>query len=92
MGIRMALGASVGRLHWEVLRHASRLVGAGLAIGTVTSLLFARALATFLAGLSPMDPIAFAGAALLLMIVGFAASYFPARGVARVDPMLALRR
>jgi predicted permease len=92
MGIRMALGASTARLHWEVLRHALRLVGTGVAIGTAASLLLAPALATFLAGVSPVDPIAFAGAALLLMLVALAASYLPARGVARVDPMLALRR
>ena len=92
MGIRMALGASARRLRWEMLRHASRLVGAGVAIGIVVSLVLTPALTTFLAGLSPLDPIAFAGAAVLLMLVGFAASYFPARAIARVDPMLALRR
>jgi predicted permease len=91
LGIRMALGATVRQLHLEVLRHAARLVGGGIAIGVAASLLVTPVLATFLAGLSPADPIAFVTAAAVLMIVACGASYLPARRVARVDPLLALR-
>jgi predicted permease len=91
LGIRMALGASTAQLHRELLRHAARLVGGGVALGAVASFLVTPALATFLAGLSPADPIAFAGAALVLALVAFVASYLPARRVARVDPLSALR-
>ena len=91
LGIRMALGATPRQLHLEVLRHAARLVGGGIAIGIAASLLVTPALATFLAGLSPADPIAFVAAAAVLMLVAFGASYVPARRVARVDPLLALR-
>jgi putative ABC transport system permease protein len=91
LGIRMALGATARQLHYEVLRHAARLVGGGIAIGAVASLLVTPALATFLAGLSPADPIAFVAAAIVLMLVAFVASYVPARRVARVDPLVALR-
>jgi ABC-type antimicrobial peptide transport system permease subunit len=73
------------------MRHAARLVGGGLLIGAAASLLVTPALATFLAGLSPADPLAFAAAAAVLMLIAFAASYWPARRVARVDPLLALR-
>jgi ABC-type antimicrobial peptide transport system permease subunit len=92
MGIRMALGATTGRLHAEVLQHAGRLVAMGVAIGIAASLALAPALATFLAGLSPLDPIAFAAAAVFLAVVAFCASYLPARRVTRVDPMSALRQ
>ena len=91
LGIRMALGATPRQLHREVLRHAARLVGGGMAIGAAASVLITPALATFLAGLSPADPIAFVAAAAVLMLVAFVASYLPARRVARVDPLLALR-
>ncbi len=91
LGIRMALGATARQLHIELLRHAARLVGGGIAIGASASLLVTPALATFLAGLSPADPIAFVAPAAVLMLVAFAASYWPARRVARVDPVRALR-
>ena len=91
LGIRMALGATTGQLHREVLRHAGLLVGGGIALGVAASLLVTPALATFLAGVSPADPIAFVAAAAVLMLVAFGASYLPARRVARVDPLVALR-
>jgi ABC-type antimicrobial peptide transport system permease subunit len=92
LGIRMTLGATPRRLHREVLGHAARLVGAGMAVGAVLSLLVAPALSTFLAGLSPADPLAFLTAAVVLALVAGVASAVPARRVARVDPLVALRR
>nr|MDP9323034.1 ABC transporter permease [Acidobacteriota bacterium] len=74
LGIRMALGATPRQLHREVLRHAAGLVGGGIAIGVAASLLVTPALATFLAGLSPADPIAFVAAAAVLMIVACGAT------------------
>lgn len=91
LGIRMALGATPGRLHREVLGQAAWLVGGGIALGVPAAMLIAVALKTFLAGLSPLDPMAFAAAAAVMVLVAFAASYLPARRVARVDPLLTLR-
>ena len=91
LGIRIALGATPGRLHREVIGHAARLVGGGIVLGLPAAMLIAFALKTFLAGLSPFDPIAFASAAALMTVVSLAASYLPARRVARVDPLVTLR-
>jgi putative ABC transport system permease protein len=91
LGIRMALGATHRQLHLVVLRHAAYLVVGGAAIGVIAALFVTPALATFLAGLSPADPIAFAAAAAVLILVAFVASYIPARRVSRVDPIIALR-
>jgi predicted permease len=91
LGIRMALGASSGQLLRDVLRRSARLVGGGVAIGIGLSLLVTPALTTFLAGLSPVDPLAYAAAGMLLLLVALGASYVPARRVSRVDPLLVLR-
>lgn len=92
IGIRMALGASRVRIRQEMLRRVLSVVARGVAFGALASLAVMPAFSTFLAGVSPFDPIAFAGAALLLMVVGLAAGYVPARKGARLDPMRALRQ
>ena len=48
-------------------------------------------MATLLVGVSPLDPLAFAGGALMLLIVGLVATYVPARRATRVEPMTMLR-
>jgi ABC-type antimicrobial peptide transport system permease subunit len=69
-----------------------RLVPIGLAIGGVIGLAIAQSMESLLAGLSPTDPLAFAAAAIVLVVVGISASYIPARRATRVDPMHALRQ
>ena len=53
IGIRMALGASSHRVLWSVLGQGLRLVGLGVAVGTVLSLLMTRVIADLVAGVSP---------------------------------------
>lgn len=50
-----------------------------------------RMIAILLYNVRPTDTITFIGAALLLCAAAFLASYLPARGAARVDPIVALR-
>jgi predicted permease len=92
VGIRMALGASRPRIRQEMLLRAVKVVSRGVALGALASLGLTPLFRTFLAGVSPFDPIAFAGAAILLTTVGILASYFPARRSSRLDPMRALRQ
>ena len=92
IGVRMALGASPGRLLWTVLREGLVLVGVGAVIGLVLAAAGTRVLRGFLpAGLSPTDPVSFAVITALLFAVGVAACLAPARRAMRVDPMEALR-
>jgi predicted permease len=90
--IRMAVGASPNRISWEMLRRVLIVVIPSVIIGAVVSLLMTPALGTFLAGVSPFDPLAFGGTATLLLLTGLIAGYVPARRTARVDPMQALRQ
>jgi putative ABC transport system permease protein len=92
IGIRLALGASPSQLYWAVMKHSARLVAVGVGIGTVAALAFTPALSTFLAGVSTIDPIAYLGAAAVLIATALVASFVPARRVTRVDPMTALKQ
>jgi ABC-type antimicrobial peptide transport system permease subunit len=87
----MALGATAAIVRRDVLRRGIALTLAGLLIGDALSLGLARVLAALLAGLSPADPVAFGASAIILLSVGVAASYLPARRAVRVDPAIALR-
>jgi predicted permease len=91
VGIRRVLGASTRRLLWSVLGQACVLVASGIAVGAALALLLTPAMATFLAGLSPLDPIAYVTTALLLLGAGIAASLPPALRATRVDPARTLR-
>ena len=63
----------------------------GLAIGLLLAFVVTRFLAGLLFGVSTLDPVAFAGVAILLAGVAAAASYIPARRAAAVDAMESLR-
>lgn len=91
LGVRMALGATNSMVRRDVLWRGLRLTLYGLAIGLFFSLAGARLLRSALAGLSPADPITFVASAALLIAMGLAASYWPARRATRVNPMAALR-
>jgi predicted permease len=91
IGTRMALGAGSGQILRGVLAQGLRLVAVGVAIGALGSWVLGRALVAALAGLSPADPVAFGGATAVLLIVALAASYFPARRAAGLNPVEALR-
>jgi putative ABC transport system permease protein len=90
-GIRMALGASAGRVRMAVLRRAALVAGSGALVGLVVALATSRLLTALLFGVSPTDPIALGAACLVLLAVAAAAAYLPARRATSIDPVQALR-
>jgi hypothetical protein len=91
LGIRMALGARPRQVVSMVAGSVARSVGAGTAAGLVLTGLLARSMTTFLFGVEPIDPITFAGAAVLLAVSAAAAAVVPALRAVRVDPVTAFR-
>ena len=91
IGIRMALGAQRGEVLRMVLRHGVLLSLVGIAVGILGSFAVIRLIKSLIFGVSPTEPITFAGVAVLLAAVAFVACYIPARRATRVDPMVALR-
>ena len=79
IGIRMALGAIPRQILAMVLREASSLSAAAIALGAGASLLVTRFVKSMLFGVAPSDPATVCGAAVLLLIVALGASWIPAR-------------
>jgi ABC-type antimicrobial peptide transport system permease subunit len=92
IGVRVALGAERRDVAWLILRQGLWLTAIGLAVGLLLALGAGRLLAKQLVGISPTDPVSFAGTAILLLVVAAAASALPAHRAASLDPLAALRR
>jgi predicted permease len=91
IGVRIALGATRGRVIGLVLREAIVLLAGGLAIGLGLAAWAGQAAASLIYGMKPRDPITLGSAVALLSIVALVASYGPAWRASRLQPMDALR-
>jgi putative ABC transport system permease protein len=92
IGIRVALGASRPNILRVVVGGAVRLTLIGVAVGSALAAAGTQLLVSFLYGLSPLDPVAFAGVAALLIVVTLGAGYAAARRGLGLDPIAALRQ
>jgi hypothetical protein len=91
IGIRMALGATRGRIVAATLGNSCLMLGIGLVAGTALALLAGRGASTLLFGLKPWDPLTLVGAAALLALVTVVASVVPSLRAANVNPIDSLR-
>jgi len=91
VGLRMALGAASSNVLKMVLRDGLRLLVLGILVGMLCSLALARIITSQLWGVSPYDPLTIGAVGGLLLLIGLAACWMPARRATRVDPMAALR-
>jgi predicted permease len=92
IGIRMALGASQRDMLRLVIFHGMKLAGIGVVIGLGAAYGLTRLLGHLLFGVKSSDPATFAAVAGVLTAVAAAATYFPARHAAAVNPTQALRQ
>ena len=91
IGIRLALGAQQGALQLLFVRHGLLWGGLGAAVGLVAAAGLSRLMGSILFAVSPVDPLTYGAVAAGLLGATAVASYVPARRVARVDPVEALR-
>ncbi len=90
-GIRSALGADQKTVALLVIRQAAVLALLGISSGLLLGLGMGRLMASFLYGLEPFDPIAFASISLFMAALALLASAVPALRATRADPILALQ-
>jgi predicted permease len=91
IGVRMALGATPSEILRMILRDGVFTTAIGVTLGIAGSLFVTRAMESLLFGVSPTDPVTFAGITSVLVLVTLAACWIPARRATRVDPLVALR-
>jgi len=91
IGVRMALGASTGRVQKDVLFGTLRVTLVGIALGTAASLISARLIASLLFATSPWDGATYGAMAVALVAVALISGYLPARRASRINPVIALR-
>jgi putative ABC transport system permease protein len=91
IGIRLALGASVGQVKSMVVVQGMRLAVVGVVVGMASALALTRYLASVLYGVEAQDPLVFAVAPAILTLVALLAAWIPARRASGVDPIEALR-
>ena len=91
IGVRMALGASRGRVVRGVVGEAVVLALIGVALGSAGALATVRFARGMLYGIAPTDPVTFGSVAVLLMAVAIAAALVPATRASGIQPVEALR-
>jgi len=92
IGVRMALGASAGKVMWLVLRQSLGMILLGVGAGTAAALAAGRVLQRLVEGMQPTGPSTIAMMIAILMAAALFASFLPARRASRVDPVRALRQ
>jgi predicted permease len=92
IGVRMALGATRGRILVWILSYAMSWAAVGIVLGTAAGYAAARQIHSLLYGVTPADPWTFSTVALLLAAVAAFAAYIPARRAATLDPAITLRQ
>ena len=91
IGIRLAVGATRGDVFRLIAGSGARLIAIGTIVGLLLSVGVGMGLQSLLIGISPTDPVTYAGVIAVLLVVASAACLLPARRAAAVDPVTTLR-
>jgi hypothetical protein len=91
VGIRLALGASHRRVRKLLLSRTGAPIAVGVVIGLLVAVAAGQALRSYLYGLSPVDPVAYAAVIVAVVLMAWMATVVPVRRALRVDPATTLR-
>ena len=91
LGIRIALGATPGRILGAVVWQGARLALAGIVIGAAAAIALTRTLEGFIWGVSLLDPLTFTAVPIVLLAIAAIASLVPALRATRLNPLTAIR-
>lgn len=91
LGIRSALGAKPQQLKRMFLLHGLALSGAGIAVGVLVAAALGRLMSSVLFDVEPLDPAAYLGATVVILVAAAVASYLPARRAGTIDPIETLK-
>ena len=91
IGLRVAMGASRGRIAWMIFGQGLGVASYGIAAGVAGAWLATRFLASLLFGVAPTDAATFVSAAVLIAGVACLAVSLPAWRATRIDPIRTLR-
>jgi predicted permease len=92
LAVRLALGSTYAGAVSLILRAGLVLIGAGVLLGVIASGITARMLQHLLHGVTPFDPLAFAGGVAVATLISAVACYVPARRAAAISPADLLRQ
>jgi putative ABC transport system permease protein len=92
LAVRMALGASHPSVLWLVLKQGLKMAAIGAVIGLCGAFAAQKFTSALLFGISPVDPLTFAGAPIFLLAVAAVGCAIPGARVLRIDPAQALRQ
>jgi putative ABC transport system permease protein len=91
IGVRLALGAEASNVLGMVVKQGMVVALVGVILGLAGAAAVSRVLSSVLYDVSPIDPLSFGSASLLLLGIALVANIIPAQRAARVDPVTALR-
>jgi putative ABC transport system permease protein len=92
IGLRMALGATMGSILRLILGEGLVLAGLGVALGLGAAVAVSRLLTSVLFRVQPDDLGVYLAVTILLGVVALVAGYIPARRASKIDPLTSIRQ
>ena len=90
LGVRLALGGTMGSVFRLVLNDGLRIIGLGVAAGLAGAFLLGQTMRSLLFNVAPTDPMVLALVTVVLIVIALIASGIPALRASRINPVVAL--